>query len=57
VDQDVTIRFNSTDNKVTTLTATEGQLNIPRDMGLEIDNIFITNNSGATVNVKIITVP
>lgn len=55
-DRTITIRFNSTDNKVITLADVEGQLQIPRDMGLEITNIFITNNSGDTANIKILAV-
>lgn len=56
-DEDITIKFNSTSNSGVTLTAAEGQLQIPRDMGLEITNIFITNNSGATANIKLLMTP
>jgi len=55
-DKTITIRFNDTGNSVITLKDVEAQLQIPRDMGLEIINIFITNNSGATANIKILTV-
>src|SRR3990167_159352 len=56
-DQTITVRFNSTDNDAATITASEGQLVLTSDMRLEITNIFITNSSGATANVKIMLFP
>ena len=50
-DQDVTIRFNSTDNPAINhevIKAPWEWRNI-----LEITNMYITNNSGSTVNIKV----
>ena len=57
VDQTVTVRLNATGNDAFTVTAAEGQIVITSDMRLEITNIFITNASGSTVNVKAMLFP
>lgn len=54
IDQDVTIKFNDSDNPGINLLAGEGIYEY-RDI-LRITNIFITNASGNTVNVKIFMV-
>ena len=52
-DQNITVRFNSTSNDAITITSTEAQLSIARSFGFEITNIFITNASGSTANIKL----
>ena len=56
-DQEITVKFNSSDSKAITISRREGSLTITRDMGLEITNIFITNASGSTANIKLFQVP
>lgn len=56
-DQTVTVRFNSTSMGAITLDVSEGRLEINRNMGLEISEIYITNSSGATAAVKILLIP
>lgn len=56
-DQDITIKLNDSANDAITVTAAEGQLVIDATMRLEVTNIFITNASGSTANVKAILIP
>jgi hypothetical protein len=51
VDQNVTIKFNSTGNRAVTISS-----NRPFELDnlIEITNIYITNTSGSTANIKII---
>lgn len=56
-DQTITIKFNSTSNSSHTISRGEGSLTITRNMGFEVTNIFITNSSGNTANIKILLVP
>ena len=54
-DQTVTVRFNSTASAA--ITIDEGRIEINREMGFEIGDIYITNASGATANIKILLFP
>lgn len=49
-DQVITLRFNSTTAPAITMTSSESPMKITAG---KINNIFITNNSGSTANVKI----
>lgn len=53
-DQTVTVKFNSTTDDAITITSSDSPLEIS---GLEFTNIFITNGSGSTANIKILTLP
>ena len=50
-DNDITLRFNATTNDPYSLEAAESPKVIPSHM--RVDNIFITNSSGATATVRI----
>jgi hypothetical protein len=50
-DQTVTIRLNDTSYPAITVTSTDSPFII--ENGLPIDNIYITNSSGSTANIKI----
>ena len=56
-DQTVTIRFNSTSKPAVTLDVAEGKLEITKEMGFEIAEIYITNASGSTAAIKILLFP
>ena len=56
-DQTITIRFNSTSGAAITLDVSEGKLEITKEMGFEISNIYITNSSGNTAAIKILLFP
>lgn len=56
-DQTVTVRFNSTSGPAITLDVSEGRLEISKEMGLEIGDIYITNASGNTAAIKILLFP
>lgn len=52
-DQTVTIRFNSTSNPGIIMTSTESPRKRTRsEEGMEITNIYVTNASGSTANMK-----
>ena len=53
-DQDISIKLNSTDNPSITIPAGESPFEF-RDI-LAITNIYITNNSGNTANIKVMSV-
>ena len=50
-DQTVTIRINDTSYPAITITSTDSPFIL--QSGLPVDNIFITNSSGSTANIKI----
>ena len=50
-DQTITVKVNSTSNDAVTVTTTDSPFTLA---GVEINNIFITNASGSTANVKIL---
>lgn len=52
-DQTITVRFNSTANNAVTITSSTSPFVM--DELIEIDNLFITNNSGSAANIKILT--
>ena len=52
-DQTVTVRFNSTSNDAITITSSQSPFVM--DEIIEVENIFITNNSGSTANMRILT--
>ncbi len=52
-DQTITVKLNSTSNDAITITSSMSPLVL--DEVIEVRNIYITNNSGATANVKILT--
>jgi len=53
-DQTISIRFNDTSMPAIVMTATESPKKRQRGVeGLKIKNIYITNGSGSTANVKI----
>ena len=56
-DNTVTIRFNSTSNAAITLDVSEGKIEITKEMGFEIGDIYITNASGNTAAIKILLFP
>lgn len=56
-DQTITVKFNASTNTAITISRGEGSLTITRDMGIEVTNIFITNSSGSTANIKVLMVP
>lgn len=56
-DQTVTIRFNSTSNAAITLDVSEGKLEITKEMGFEIGDLYITNASGSTAAIKVLLFP
>jgi hypothetical protein len=56
-DQTITVKFNDNTNSSHTISRGEGSLTITRNMGFEITNIFITNASGNTANIKIFLIP
>lgn len=49
----ISVKFNSTSNMAITVTSTDS----PLSWRGEVQNIFITNNSGSTAAVKIISLP
>ena len=49
----ISVKFNSTSNHAITVTSTDS----PLSWRGEVQNIFITNNSGATAAVKILCLP
>lgn len=51
--QTISVKFNSTSDHAITITASDS----PLSWEGEVRNIFITNNSGSTAAVKIITTP
>jgi len=52
-DQVVTIRFNSTSNPAIIMTASESPRKLTRsEEGLIVENIYVTNASGSTANMK-----
>lgn len=51
--QTISVKFNATTNHAITLTSTDS----PLVWHGEVQNIFITNNSGSTAAVKIICLP
>jgi hypothetical protein len=53
----ISIKLNSTSNASITISIAEGSLVISRALGIEISNIFVTNNSGATAAIKILLLP
>ena len=53
-DQDITIRFNATTNIAITIPKKDSPFEM--DNLIEITNMYITNSSGSTANVKIIGV-
>ena len=56
-DQSISVKLNATGSDSITLTSTEAQLVVGQEMRMEITNIFITNASGSTANVKILLFP
>lgn len=53
-DQTVSIRLNSTSNPAIVMTATESPRKFTRsEEGIVITNIYITNASGSTANMKV----
>lgn len=53
-DQTVSIRLNSTSNPAIVMTATESPRKFTRaEEGIVITNIYITNTSGSTANIKV----
>lgn len=52
-DQTITVKLNSTSNDSITITSSTSPWVF--DEIIEIDNVFITNNSGSSANVKILT--
>lgn len=50
-DQTITVRVNSTSNHAITVTSTDSPFTLA---GVEINNVYITNASGSTANVKIL---
>ena len=52
-DQTITVKLNSTDNDAITITSSSSPFVL--DETIEVQNIFVTNNSGATANVKVLT--
>ena len=52
-DVTVTVRFNATANAAITVTSTDSPLEIDR---IEVTNIYVTNASGSTANIKILLV-
>jgi len=50
-DQTITIKLNSTGNHAITITATDSPIILK---GLEISNMFISNASGSTANIKLL---
>lgn len=55
--QTISIKLNSASNSDITIDISEGSLVITRDTAIEITNIFVTNNSGASAAVKILLFP
>jgi len=53
-DQDISVKFNSTSGKTVTIARRNSPIEL--DNLFEIDNIYLTNASGNTANVKIIGV-
>ncbi len=52
-DQTVTLKFNDTSEDSITLTSSMSPFVL--DNTIEVSNIYITNNSGANANVKVLT--
>lgn len=52
-DQTITVKFNSTSDDSITITSSMSPFVV--DETIEIRNIYITNNSGSTANVKVLT--
>ena len=50
-DQNITFKINASTNTTITLTSTEGQFNY---MGIRTSNLYLTNSSGSTANIKIL---
>ena len=53
-DQDISIKFNSTSNPAIVVPADQSPFEF-RNI-IAVSNIYITNNSGATVNIKVMLV-
>ena len=51
--KDISIKLNSILNPSISLTGASRTLKINSDIGFEVRNIFITNNSGSTAGIKI----
>lgn len=51
--KNISIKLNSILNPSISLTGANKTLKISSDIGFEVTNIFITNNSGATAAIKI----
>lgn len=51
-DQTITVKFNSTSNAAVTITSTMSPFLM--DEVIEVDNIYITNNSGSAANIKVL---
>jgi hypothetical protein len=56
-DQTVTVKLNASTNTAFTVSRGEGSFTITRNMGIEVTNLFITNVSGNTANIKIFLAP
>ena len=53
-DQTVTIKLNSASNGAITVTSSDSPFKLVHDeVGLMVDNVFITNNSGSNANIKL----
>ena len=50
-DQTITVRLNSTSNNLITITSSDSPLTVNT---LEVTNVFVSNSSGSTANVKIL---
>ena len=53
-DQTITVKFNSSSNKSITITAADSPFTL--DGLLTVSNIYISNNSGSTANIKILLI-
>lgn len=53
-DQDITVKLNATTNPGITIPATESPFEF-RDL-IEVTNIYITNASGSTANIKVMLI-
>jgi len=56
-DQTITVKLNASTNTVFTVSRGEGSFTFTRNMGIEITNLYISNASGNTANIKIFLVP
>lgn len=50
-DKNITFKINASTNATITLTSTEGQFNYT---GIRTSNLYLTNSSGSTANIKIL---